>query len=245
MPPPYGQEGLLKDIIHTNLPSPYYHFEYDTKGNIWKTAFLSGFRLYDITQKNDRITEIKNNTPVNKDRLEYEYDNGGRIVRIKIMDQNGTVYKRCYLAYTGNKLEKMDWERKVATTGFVAERFLSFVYQTDGNLLELTSHRPPFEGQTESKYTERYEQYDNKTNVDGFSLVHEENEHLILLPGIQLQLHNPGKVIRTGPGINYTINYTYTYNEKNVPLTKTGDAVFDNGPNAGTRFTTNTAFTYY
>jgi hypothetical protein len=39
-----------------------------------------------------------------------------------------------------------------------------------------------------------FEQYDNKVNVDGFSLIHDDFfDHLVLLPGVQLQKGNPGR----------------------------------------------------
>lgn len=243
-PPPPAEPVFLKDIVHASLPSPYYHFEYES-GKYKKASHLSGFSLYDVIYNGDKISEIKNNTAVNKDRLQYEYDNAGKVSVIKFINENNIVFKRCFPSFNGNQLIKLEWERKVAA-GFVLELTLSFTYKADGNLLELNSHQLPFEGRTESQYTERYEQYDNKINTDAFSLVHEDGEHLILLPGVQLQKNNPQKVIRSGVGtISYTIDYTYTYDQKNAPLTKTGNAIFTNGPNAGQRFTTNTTYTYY
>jgi len=55
----------------------------------------------------------------------------------------------------------------------------------------------------------------------------------------------PGKETRTGDGINYQVDYAYTYTAKNVPLTKTGDAVFTNGNDVGKRFQTSTVYSYY
>jgi hypothetical protein len=47
-------------------------------------------------------------------------------------------------------------------------------------------------------------------------------DHLVLLPGVQLQKNNPRKETLTGNTGNYTVNYTYTYNDKDLPLFKTG-----------------------
>jgi len=72
-------------------------------------------------------------------------------------------------------------------------------------------------------------------NVDGFSLIHNEFfDHLFLLHGVQLQKNNPGKETRTGDGVNYTVDYTYTYDSRNAPLTKKGDLLMLNGATGGT-----------
>jgi hypothetical protein len=39
---------LLKDVVLSNLPSPYYHFEYDTKGKVTFVSFASDFTRYDV-----------------------------------------------------------------------------------------------------------------------------------------------------------------------------------------------------
>ena len=138
----------------------------------------------------------------------------------------------------------IEWERK-ENAGYALERTLAFVYRADGNLLEMTDHRLPLTGQAEAFYESRFEEYDTKLNVDGFSLVHDNNDHLLLLPGVVLQKNNPSRLIFTGTGINYTLDYTYTYNDKNAPLTKLGDGVFTNGSAAGQRFQTNASYSYY
>jgi hypothetical protein len=139
----------------------------------------------------------------------------------------------------------MEWDVKVAA-GFVMERTLSFTYYADGNLRQLTDHRHAIDNQQpEATHIDRFENYDNKVNPDGFSLVHRNDDHLVLLPGIKLQKNNPLKSIRTGTGINYNISYTYTYNELNRPMVKAGDAVFTSGPDAGQHFQTHATFTYY
>ena len=47
--PPIVATGLkVKDIIEKNLPSPYYHFEYNDTGNITIAGFQSGLRTYDV-----------------------------------------------------------------------------------------------------------------------------------------------------------------------------------------------------
>jgi hypothetical protein len=68
---------LLRDVVIPNLPSPYYHFEYDSTGRVTTASFASGFTMYQVIYQGDRITELRNNTLGNQDRLEYTYDGAG------------------------------------------------------------------------------------------------------------------------------------------------------------------------
>lgn len=243
-PPPAPPVVFVKNIEIANLPSPYYHFEYNASGKVTVATFSSGLRLYDVFYNADRISEIKNNTMVNKDRLQYSYSNDGKVILINYVDEGGVLFKRAHFTYDGAKLTNIEWERKEAA-GFIAERELELVYQADGNVSEITDRRFPVAGQTAAIHVTRFEQYDNRINADGFTLIHEMNDHLLLLPGVQLQKNNPGKLIRSGDGLNYGINYTYTYNTGNLPLTKSGEVTITNGPNAGQKFQSNTVISYY
>ena len=91
-----------------------------------------------------------------------------------------------------------------------------------------------------------FELYDDKINVDGFGLLHTEFfDHLILLPGAPLQKGNPARVTHTGDGDNYRVDYSYSYDETNRPLNKSGAATFTTGPLAGRTFATLSVFSYY
>ena len=244
-PDPVIPAVLLKNIEIPRLPSPYYHFEYDTAGRVVFVSFASDFTRYNVVYNGGRISEMKNNILVNKDRLQYLYDSEGRISTVTYADSTGLVYTRLNLSYDGKKLIEIDRERK-SGSGFIIDKILTMSYHPDGNLLDLTYHYLPFNGQPEATYKDRFEQYDNKINVDGFGLIHNEFfDHLVLLPGVQLQKNNPGKESRTGQAQNYTVDYTYTYNDKNLPLTKKGNLVILSGNNAGQRFETNSIFSYY
>ena len=72
-PDPVIPAVLLKDIKIPNLPSPYYHFEYDTAGKVVFVSFASDFTRYNVVYNGGRISEMKNNIIVNKDRLQYSY----------------------------------------------------------------------------------------------------------------------------------------------------------------------------
>lgn len=244
-PDPVIPTVFLKDVVIPRLPSPYYHFEYNATGKVSFVSFASDFTRYDVIYNGDRISEMKNNILVNKDRLQYSYDNAGKVGTIEYADSTGLVYTRLNLSYDGKKLIKLDRERK-SGGGFIVDRTLTMSYYPDDNLQELSYHYLPFNGQPEAIYADRFEQYDNKINVDGFGLLHSEFfDHLILLPGVQLQKNNPGKESRVGNAENYTVNYTYTYNDKNLPMTKKGNLILLTGNNAGQQFETNSVFSYY
>jgi len=244
-PVPPVPSVLLKDMVIPNLPSPYYHFEYNETGKVTFASFASNFTMYDIVYSGDRISEMKNNIFVNKDRLQYSYDNAGRVTTIMYADSMGVAYKRISLTYNGQKLIKLERESK-STAGFILEKTMMFTYHPDGNLLEITEHHPPVNGSPEFTIVDRLEQYDNKLNTDAFGLLHNEFfDHFVFLPGVQLQKNNPGKLTRTGDGSNYQIIYTYTYNDRRAPLTKNGAGLWLSGTNAGQAFTSTTIFSYY
>jgi hypothetical protein len=247
LPPPNNPapKVLLKDIVVSRLPAPYYHFEYDANGNINFVSFASDFTRYDVFYNNDRISGMRTNILVNKDRLQYSYDNQGRVFLIQIADSTGVVFAKSFFTYDGKRLIKTERLHKVAA-GFILDRTLTMTYASDGNLQELSDHRPAIEGQNESTLIHQYEQYDDKTNVDGFSLLHPDFfEHLLLLPGVKLQINNPGKETITGDGIHLKTEYVYTYNDKNLPLLKTSTITLTNGADSGMIVHGTTTYSYY
>lgn len=262
-PPPVSPASavLLKDVIAHRLPSPLYHFEYNTKGQATFVSYGSDLRRYDIIYKSDRIAEMRNNISItlvspgndtvvaniNKDRLQYVYNNEGRVTTINIADSTGGVYGKLHFTYDGQKLIKFERERKSGSF-FTVDRTMTMSYYADGNLHELSTHYPAtlFNGQDEFNYIVRFEQYDDKINTADFDLLHAEFfDHVILLPGVQLQKNNPLKQIGAGDGDGYKVDYTYTYNSDNAPLTKNGKFLYTSGVNAGQVFHISTEFKYY
>jgi hypothetical protein len=253
---PPSPTALIKDVVHASLPSPFYHFEYDTAGKAVFVSYASDMRRYDIIYEGDRIIEMRNNitviligpnndtivTSINKDRLRYYYDNTDRVNAVTYADSTGLVNTRVNLTYDGQMLVKFERERK-SGSGFFVDKIITMSYHPDGNLQDITVHQPAIVGQN---YTTRYEQYDNKVNAEGFSLLHDEFfDHFVFLPGAQLQKNNPGKITRTGDGNNFKVDYTYTYNDRDVPLTRSGNFVYTSGPNTGQRFQLSSTYTYY
>lgn len=242
LPPP---TVLIKDIIISHLPSPFYHFEYNEAGKVIFVSYASDLFMYDVTYNGDKINELRNNILVNKDRLQYFYDNTGRVNTVKYADSTGLVNARINLTYDGPKLIKFERERKVGAE-FIVDKTITMSYHPDGNLLDLTVYRPAMAGQPGTTFNNRYEQYDNKINAEGFSLLHDEFfDHFVFLPEVQLQKNNPGKETRTGDGNNYKVDYVYTYDDRGAPLTKSGDFVYTSGPDTGQRFSLSSTYTYY
>lgn len=246
VPPDPGPTVLLQDIVIPSLPSPYYHFEYDPTGRLTVASFASDLRHYDVRYDNGRISEMKNTAVLNGDRLTYTYDDAGRVSVVKYVDASEAVVAVVFLTYDGQKLTGLERDRRV-TGGFIVEKTMSLSYYPDGNVRQIVEHHPAIDaGQTEATTTDVFEQYDDKINVDGFSLIHDEFfDHLVLLPGVQLQKGNPARQTHTGDGVNYTVDYSYSYDDKNRPLTKNGELTFLNGTDAGRKFQTTSVFTYY
>ncbi len=245
-PPPPPPAVQLKDIVLSNLPSPYYHFAYDSTGRIANVSFASGLTNYDVTYDGGRIAELRNNILVNHDRLVYVYDAAGRVTLIKEIDDSGVIFMVVNLTYDGPKLIGLERDSRVQG-GFVIDKIMSMTYDADGNLQDLTEHRPAVIGlQDDATSVQHFEQYDAGINVDGFGLIHDDFfDHLVLLPGVQLQKGNPRRETRTGDGLNYVVDYSYSYDTQNRPLSKTGALTITNGTDAGRQIQTSSVFSYY
>jgi len=242
-----AQHILLKDITIPNLPSPYYHFEYNTDSLITKADFASGYTIYDVLYNGNTISEMRNNIIVNHDTLRYSYDNLGKVTLIKFISQANVIYRLVFFKYSGNLIKEIEWDQKEGTTGYRVDRTLSFTFYPSGNVETITEHRPPVPGVDDYTSVKTFEKYDDKINVDDFSLIHDGiHDHLFLLQGFRLQKNNPGKETLSVNGTNlYTVDYTYTYNNNNTPSNKAGDFVYLSGQYTGQRFLTNSFYTYY
>jgi len=240
-----SDKPLLKDIVAPHLPSPYYHFEYDTAGVMIKAAFASDFFMYDLVYDQGRLSEVQNNTFVNKDKMKYIYDSDGRIAAVNYAHEDKRVFRRCFLTFNADQLQKIEWELW-DSIHFVPERTLTFTYQQDGNITEMKDQRFAVGNQTSAVTTDRYEGYDDKINKDGFDIIKPDFfDHILLLPRVTFQKNNPRKITHTGDGVNYTVNYSYTYNNNNVPTNRTGDFVYTNGNEEGKHYVVGENYTYY
>jgi hypothetical protein len=237
---------MLKDIVIPNLPSPYYHFEYNADSSISVASFASDFRRYDVVYAGGRINETTNNVGGLQEKVQYFYDTNGNVTDVDYLDLAGTVYTKIAFTYADGKLIKLERRRK-RDTAFVVNKVMSFLYYQDDNLNEIIDHRPAVTGlQEESTTATWFGEYDNKVNVDGFSVIHNEFfDHLLLLPNVQFQKNNPKKELFSAAETAYQINYVYTYNERNLPITKHGDGMITAGATAGQSIQTNASYSYY
>ena len=235
----------LQDLVASNLPSPYYHFEYDSTGRVKTVSFASGLRNYEVVYDGSRIAQM-NNTTGSQEHLDYVYDDAGHVSLVKYVDSTGQVFALVSFFYVGPRLAKLERDRRV-TGGFIIDKTMTFAYYPDGNLELLSEHRPPVDSlQAESTHEIRYERYDDKINVDGFSLIHDDFfDHLVLLPDVQFQKHNAARELLTGDGLNTDVDYTYTYDSQNRPLSKAGTATVRYGSDTITVVQIRTDYTYY
>jgi hypothetical protein len=238
---------LLKDIIIPRLPSPYYHFEYNADSLVTKADFDSGLAIYDVLYNGNKISEMRDNIIVNHDTLRYVYDNAGKLAMLKFINDDNEMYRQVLFTYNGNHITKIEWDRKAAILGFQIDRTLSFTYFSDGNVKTITEHRTAAAGGTDDISVRTFDQYDDKINVDDFSLIHDGiHDHLFLPQGFRLQKNNPKKETLAVNGVDYyTIDYTYTYNNDQTPSDKAGDFLYLSGQQAGQLIHINTFYTYY
>ena len=237
----------LKDIDIASLPSPYYHFEYRDDKHISGFNFSNGL-IYDITYTGDDLTLMKNNTDgTSKDSVKYNYTDN-KLTRVTVTADAGVTYRRAFLTYyPSGRLQKLEWELKLDNEPFAKEQSFTFTYYPDGNVKEILQQYFAVGPLPEATFTDKYENYDDKINVDGFTLVEPSRLKLpILIPGITLQVNNAGRIVRTGgAAVTYEVNYTYTYDGTGRPLVKTGDFVNTSGPDIGQHYELQTTYSYY
>lgn len=238
---------LLKDITIPHLPSPYYHFEYNTDSLPVKVDFGSGYTMYNVFYNGNAIAEMRNNIFVNHDTLRYVYDNAGRVLQINFINQSNVMYRHVIFTYNGGQVAAINWDRKTGNAGFVIDRHMTFTFYPDGNVKTITDYRPSINGIPAHTYIGTFEQYDDNINVDDFSLIHDGiHDHLFLLQGFRLQKNNPMKETFSVDGTDYyTVDYSYTYNNDHTPSNRTGDLVFTSGPDKGKHFETHSIYSYY
>ena len=236
---------LLEDVVIPQLPSPYYHFAYDAAGRMTNASFASDFTMYTLSYMDGRLSEMQNNILVNHDRLVYSYDAAGNVAQVDYVGSAG-VFTQVRFTYDGAKLVGLERQRKNAS-GFVVDKTMTMTYGADGNLSDLTEHRPAIEGfQPEATVTDHFENYDPGINVDSFGLLHQDFfDHLVLLPRVQLQKSNPRRITHSGDGDHYVVEYTYQYDNENRPLSKAGVLTFTSGTQSGRQFNVGATYSYY
>lgn len=239
------QPVLLKDFSINNLPSPYYHFKYNEKDEISFASFGSGLLMYDVLYSNGKIAEMRSNTAVNRDTLRYSYNKDGLPDVVRYIDETG-VFRYCSFSYTNGRLTEAQWKLETAG-GLALERTMNFSYYEDGNVAKISDQKHAVNGRPESSNASEFSLYDDKVNAGGFALVHdgENADHLLLYIQVMLQKNNPGKLVFNNGALTYQVDYTYSYNEMKLPLTRRGLVTMLAGPREGEQFISNASYTYY
>ncbi|HEX2607443.1 MAG TPA: hypothetical protein VHK91_08690 [Flavisolibacter sp.] len=244
---PITKPILLKDITLPGLPCPFYHFEYNRDSLAITADFASGFTNYTILYSGRRIQEMRNTAFSVNDTLRYNYDGTGKLTNIGFINRFNIRYRQVIFTYSGSQPEAIRWEQKSVSGDYITDRTLQFTFYADGNLKTITEHRPSIGGSTDYTSVRTFEGYDDKINVDDFTLTHDGfHDHLFLLQGFRLQKNNARKELLIANGDSlYTLDYTYTYNLDKTPIAKEGTLEYLSGPNKGQRFPTSTYYTYY
>ena len=252
-PPPPEPEPikkvLLKDVVMPHLPSPFYHFDYRSDSLPSNVNFASGFSDYEVIYNGNKIAEMRNINLENHDTLRYAYGQDGKLGLIKFINKSNIVYRLVEFLYNGDRVKQIDWSLKVGDVGYIIDRTVKLDYYPDGNVRTIAQRRPSVDGVTpETNDTTLFEQYDDKINVDDFSLIHVPfNDHLILFQGFRLQKNNAGKETFTQDShLNDNVTtHSFTYNSDKTPSLKSGSQTFTAGPLAGRTFQISTSYTYY
>src|SRR5258705_5676948 len=137
LPNPPAKHVLLKDVIIPSLPSPYYHFEYNTDSLASKVDFASGFSIYDVIYTGNKIGEMRNNIIVNHDTLRYSYDSAGKLTLIKFINESNIVYRLVFFTYNGDLIENIEWNIKEGNVGYYIDRTARFTFYHDSNLMTM------------------------------------------------------------------------------------------------------------
>lgn len=238
----------LRTMSVSSLPSPYYAFTYNDSGYITHLSHASNLLLYDFSYAGKRIKRLVVNkdipADINKDTLDYDYVNGQPSV-IRVTNKQGQLYRRCRFLFTpAGLLQQLTWE-VLAGNSFTKEVSLTFSYHADGNLKEMETHWFPVGAIRENLFSEHFEQYDKNRNVDGFTWLHTDLHHPVILPSVQLMRNNPGRVFRTGTNtVTYDARYQHFIDGSGRQLLKFGEVHVKelNGDTA--TFHSATTFTY-
>ncbi|MFT3908362.1 MAG: hypothetical protein QM737_02975 [Ferruginibacter sp.] len=234
---------FLKDIQKSNLPSPYYHFEYDNK-YARQINFASGFSQYVLEYQNKRLIKMLNS--VFGDRILYTYNNNRVSLITEFSGITGFKHWEYYFGYNNrNQLAEVRWIRYDNNgSSHVYYRKAVLSYHPDGNLAGIENWMTNPNGQFAWTKTVRYEDYDNTVNVDSFGHLKEFFETLLYLPAVQLQKNNHHTEVITTPQNDFRVTYTYLYNN-GLPVKQTGIVVQTRGTGNPQPVTIETRYSYY
>jgi hypothetical protein len=236
---------MLKDIVTTSLPSPYYHFEYSGKYTS-TIGFADNMQRYNLQYENKRLIKMINTR--NDDQVLYSYTDGKVSMITEISGASGKKTWKYYFKYNNlGQLEKLSW-MQFASNGVdsMLYRKALLLYHSDGNLASIDNYRLNAAGdEVIWSSTIEYSNYDSAVNVDDFSLFKDFFETLLYLPAVKLQKNNPRMEIITGTQNDYKITHSYQYNNKLLPVTNTATLTQTRGTGTGQPLTVTTSYSYY
>jgi len=235
---------LLKDIVSDNVPSPYYHFVYDSNKYVTEIHFASNLDIYKLEYDNKRLKRMLNIN--NNNRLEYTYTNNMVSLITEISGITGEKRYEVFFDYnSNNRLVQVNWFRFI-NNGATRRpyRRVMLTYYADGNLASTDDFHAEADGPLEWNSNKQYKDYDNGINVDDFSLLKNFFEPLFFLPSVRLQKNNARTEIITEIQNDFTINYHYEYHN-GLPVTQEGTMTQTRGNGIGETFNFSIAYSYY
>lgn len=242
---PDTAENRLRTMQIGSLPSPWYALTYNNEGYITHVSHASGDRDLDVFYRNGQISHMLSTHPINHDSIAYNYTNG-KLNVITLYDEARISFQRCFIDYDQlGRISVMEWERKQAA-GFVADRTLLFSYNATGNLATRTEQRMAIPNQqTAATFTDTYSDYDTKKNAESLTVIHDGTGSLVLLPAARFRNNNPGRVVRSGTGSSYEIDFSYTYNDNDLPTGRTGIMRITSGNGTGDIINLTASYSYF
>ena len=234
---------LLKDIVASAVPSPFYHFVYDGK-YVKEISFAKSYDVYRLQYENNRLIRMLNIN--NNDHLEYTYTN--RRVSL-ITEFSGVTQQKlyeCFFDYDNHDhLIQVRWFRFVNNnTVKKPYRKVVLTYYADDNLQSIDDYFTDNNGQFVFDSNKQFKEYDTGINVDDFGLLKNFFEPLLFLPSVKLQKNNPGTEIITTAENEYKVAYQYQYNNR-LPIALQGTWIATKGTEKGQTVHFSTAYSYY
>lgn len=241
--PPGTKVGLLKDINVQSLPSPYYHFDYTDVGITTEINFASGYFNYQLSYVNGRLDKMVN-LP-NNITLVYEYNNG-RVKAIRYRRPDNSFVYNYTIDYNNKNLVSEIRYNLTTTSGAdsVLYKKVLFYYYNDGNLERYEKYVDIAGQNLVLVVTEKYSEYDQGKNVDGFRHYKDFFDHVLHLPGVSFMKNNPRKIVITGQQTDFEVIDTWTY-QNGLPVSKQSKITETRGANAGRVVNSGTTFSYY
>ncbi|MBS1741546.1 MAG: hypothetical protein JST81_00810 [Bacteroidetes bacterium] len=252
VPPPAGDTAeipledtarfLLKDIVGSNLPTPYYHFVYDNEHYVTEISFAANLDIFRLTYSDKRLQTVTNINHGNQ--LSYSYT-GDMVTLVTERNDSGVKTWEYQMEYNSlHQLIQMRWIQ--FTNGVTASPYKKYVfsYGANGNLVKTERYFRQPSGALEWSSTTEYKDFDNNTSTDDFALNKDFFESLVYLPKVRLMKNNYRTEITTGIDNDYRTTYTYQYNNQR-PVSKAGIMTQTRGTNAGQTFSFNWQISYY